>query len=314
MGLTDALRSFHNQMFCEPVSRGRLGPSLTNSLSVSILRRACDLSPPSETQLAECALDRGRAMYDKKLAKSILEKLDEMFPQRAQLDELRQALPGFDLPEQEWLSAADALIKLRHADGRVLRTGIGDVPAMVANLEITDLGRQELRASTQVDSEESGDLDDLLPIFAKRRFDPDLAALTSNAGTSSPVSLVFIDIDHFKAVNDNFGHTAGNDVLIETASTTKSVSKGKGRCYRWGGDELAVLLPSYDASEAQALAEQLRDTVGRVKLASYPNKITLSIGVASYPGSCASGAELFACADRAMYKAKKAGGDQVSVA
>jgi diguanylate cyclase (GGDEF)-like protein len=253
-------------------------------------------------------------MYDKRLANRILEKLEEMFPQKAQLDELRQTLPGFDLPEQEWLLAADALIKMGHATGKALRAGMGDVPRMVMNLEITHLGREELRSSKQASSEESGDLDGLLPILARRQFDADWPPLTTGASESAPLCLILADIDHFKAVNDGHGHTAGDEVLIETASAIKSVCKGKGRCYRLGGDELAVLLPNCNTAEGQALAERLRDTVGRISFAHYPAKITLSIGVASYPGSCASGGELYACADRAMYEAKQSGRDWVSVA
>jgi diguanylate cyclase (GGDEF)-like protein len=157
-------------------------------------------------------------------------------------------------------------------------------------------------------------LDDLLPIFPKRLFDPDLAESAAAADVTAPLSLLVIDFDHFKSVNDMFGHTVGNEVLIATASIIKSVCKGKGRCYRWGGDELAVLLPNHTSGEAQAVAERMRDAVAAIRVPNYPNTITLSIGVASYPGPCTSSDRLFNDADDAARAAKEAGRDRVSMA
>ncbi len=157
-------------------------------------------------------------------------------------------------------------------------------------------------------------VDDLLPIFPKRQFDVDLLELASVADASAPLSLVFIDIDHFKQVNDCFGHAVGDEVLIGTASTIKSVCNGKGRCYRWGGDELAVLLPNHNLSEAQSVAVRMRETVSGLELKGYSGKITLSIGIASYPDSCDSSEELFKCADEAVYAAKNGGRDRICIA
>jgi diguanylate cyclase (GGDEF)-like protein len=123
-----------------------------------------------------------------------------------------------------------------------------------------------------------------------------------------------IDFDHFKSVNDRFGHSVGNEVLLGTASTIKSVCTGKGRCYRWGGDELAVLLPNHTSREAHAVAERMRDDVAELKFPSYPETVTLSMGIASYPGSCSSRERLFNDADDAARAAKDAGRDQICVA
>lgn len=156
--------------------------------------------------------------------------------------------------------------------------------------------------------------DDLLPIFPRRQFDSDLPKYLETTTDSAPLALLMIDIDNFKQVNDTFQHHVGDEVLKGIASAVKSVCERKGRCYRFGGDELAVLLPNHEIAEAQAVAERLRVSVGRVKFERYPNQMTLSIGVATYPGSCVSRDELFQCADRAMYDAKQNGKNRVSAA
>jgi diguanylate cyclase (GGDEF)-like protein len=115
-------------------------------------------------------------------------------------------------------------------------------------------------------------------------------------------------------VNDTFQHDVGDEVLKGIASEIKSACQFKGKCYRYGGDEIAVLLPNHTAAEAYAVAERIRASVARVRFEGYPNQMTLSIGVAAYPGSCPTSDRLFKCADQAMYDAKQNGKNQVRVA
>jgi len=156
--------------------------------------------------------------------------------------------------------------------------------------------------------------DDLLPILPRRRLDPELDELAANANEGAPLALLMIDIDNFKTVNDRFKHHVGDEVLIGIASAIKSVCESKGRCYRYGGDEIAVLLPNHSLPEARAVAERILGTVAGVKFEGYPNRMTLSIGVACFPGSCKEGSELLRCADGAMYNAKEGGKNQVRIA
>jgi diguanylate cyclase (GGDEF)-like protein len=161
---------------------------------------------------------------------------------------------------------------------------------------------------------ESKDLDSLLALFTKREFTKDLPLLTSKAGTAAPLSALFIDLDHFKSVNDTHGHPIGDEVLIGTTSALKTACEGKGHCYRWGGEELVVLLPNYNSAEAVALAERIREAISQVQFSGYPNQVTASIGVASYPEISASADELEKDADQAMYAAKDAGRNRVCLA
>src|SRR4029077_5554041 len=146
--------------------------------------------------------------------------------------------------------------------------------------------------------------DDLLPLYRKRQFESDLPALLSEAGEDAPLSLLFIDLDHFKQVNDNHGHLVGNEVLIGVASATKAICAAKGRCYRWGGEELAVLLTNYTCAEAASLAERIRNAVSKLAFKGYSHHITVSVGVACYPETSGTSENLIEQADKAMYQAK----------
>jgi diguanylate cyclase (GGDEF)-like protein len=218
----------------------------------------------------------------------------------------------------------------RHIQEKVSHAGMGNVgPSLAATItnEIAGIQAQIRRKLSRTLFEVSQNvrsasaqhappeqLDDLLPILAKRQFGSDFASLAAAADASNPLSMLMIDFDHFKSVNDAFGHSVGDEVLTGTAAAIKSTCKGKGHCYRWGGDELAVLLPNHTLPEARAVAERMREVVAEVKFPNYPNRVTLSIGIASYPGSCDSSDLLFNEADDAAMAAKKAGRDQLCVA
>jgi len=161
---------------------------------------------------------------------------------------------------------------------------------------------------------DDGGQDDLLPLYRKLRFETGLKALVSQAGEHSPLSLLFADLDHFKQVNDQYGHPVGNEVLIGVATAAKAVCANKGHCYRWGGEELAILLPNYTAAEAAALAERIRQAVSKLEFSKYPGKMTISVGVSCYPETSTTAERLVEHADVAMYKAKRAGRDRVVAA
>jgi diguanylate cyclase (GGDEF)-like protein len=252
-------------------------------------------------------------VYNEKLALAILLRVAEEFPRKSQINDLRQSLSEFStIPEEEWLVALSALIELGHAKGRVLPNGMGEIPAAIANIEITELGRGLLKQSQRVPAVNSGDMDDLLPIFAKRQFEKDLVIFAMDA--SSPLSLLFIDLDHFKSVNDTFNHLVGNEVLIGTAETLRIVCEKKGSCYRWGGEEFAVLLPNFSLSEAQTSAERVRDAISRTRFKNYPHRVTTSIGVATFGETSTNTDDLVRDADDAMLGAKKGGRNQVRLA
>lgn len=163
-------------------------------------------------------------------------------------------------------------------------------------------------------SGEDDEKDDLLPVLRRKVFDRDLLALSSVATESEPVSLLILDLDHFKAVNDTHGHPVGDEVLIECAHAIVRRSRLKGKVYRFGGEEIAVLLTNFTVSEAFALAESIRSEIATSKMSSKKLSITASIGVATAPVHAAEGKQLLKVADEALYTAKHLGRNLVRIA
>ncbi len=125
-------------------------------------------------------------------------------------------------------------------------------------------------------------------------------------------SILFLDIDHFKALNDGYGHASGDIVLYEFAQVLRSRLRGIDTVGRWGGEEFVAILPEMTIDEAQAFAEEVRIDVG-AHLFSIGGGIRLScsIGIACYPTEALEQEELMNAADQAMYAAKRLGRNQV---
>jgi diguanylate cyclase (GGDEF)-like protein len=129
------------------------------------------------------------------------------------------------------------------------------------------------------------------------------------------LSVLFLDIDRFKAINDRLGHTVGDRVLAEFASTVKSCLRPVDTLGRWGGEEFVAVLPETGAEEAAAVAERIRARVEAHRFALEDDKdLTCSIGSGSYPGDACDVASLIDVADRAMYDAKRLGRNRLAAA
>ncbi len=128
-----------------------------------------------------------------------------------------------------------------------------------------------------------------------------------------PLSLLMLDLDHFKKVNDTFGHQAGDYVLRHTAEVVRESLRAQDLFARYGGEEFALVLPETTLDNAVALAEKLRARVeqGRYEHDGRAIAVTLSIGVATLEPSHAEHEELVASADRQLYAAKKGGRNRV---
>jgi len=124
-----------------------------------------------------------------------------------------------------------------------------------------------------------------------------------------PLSLLYIDCDDFKLVNDRFGHVAGDNVLSAVGGTLRQAVRGLDTVARLGGDEFGVLLPEVDGAGAVALAERLRLQL-RETLAGRGDAVTFSIGVATFLRPPASVDEMILRADELMYEAKRSGKDR----
>ena len=127
------------------------------------------------------------------------------------------------------------------------------------------------------------------------------------------LSLLLLDIDHFKRVNDTHGHPAGDAVLRGVARLLQKCARETDAVARYGGEELAVVLPETDADGARAIAERIRRTI---EAAQHPTeqgvlRVTVSIGIAT---TARSPEELVESADKALYRAKQSGRNRVELA
>jgi diguanylate cyclase (GGDEF)-like protein len=132
-----------------------------------------------------------------------------------------------------------------------------------------------------------------------------------------PLSLVLIDLDHFKGVNDTHGHAAGDDVLRAAADALRSVCRDVDLAARLGGEELAILLPETDSAGARVVAERTRERIEAVPHRSpggAPFTVTASLGVATATGGSHGGEELLQASDEALYRAKDEGRNRVVIA
>ena len=159
---------------------------------------------------------------------------------------------------------------------------------------------------------QSAATDGLTGIANRRAFDITLDRYLARAvSTFEPVSLVLLDIDHFKPLNDEHGHQTGDDILRQVAALLGETARTIDVPARYGGEEFAVVLPECDAVEAAMVAERLRRAIEQADLIV---KITVSAGVATFPEHGATPEALIRAADDALYSAKDAGRNRVVAA
>ena len=150
--------------------------------------------------------------------------------------------------------------------------------------------------------------DGLTGLHTRRSF-VDVAAAEVEASADRSMAVIMIDIDHFKVINDTYGHATGDAVLQETAVRCRSVLRAGDVLARYGGDEMVALLPGADSDVASLIAERIRAEVSdrRVVTSFGPVPVSLSLGIAA--GMQLGMEELLRRADVALYDAKQSGRD-----
>jgi diguanylate cyclase (GGDEF)-like protein/PAS domain S-box-containing protein len=160
-------------------------------------------------------------------------------------------------------------------------------------------------------------VDHLTGCFNRRYFDQKLAEEINRATRySRDLSLVLLDVDHFKQINDKMSYKQGDQVLVETAKVFRSHTREVDMVCRYGGDEFAILMPETSYEHAIAKAENLRQVVRSLQFTNTadpdkPLKLTLSIGVTAHHPDIRTGDELLRAVDEALHTAKRSGRDAV---
>jgi diguanylate cyclase (GGDEF)-like protein len=166
---------------------------------------------------------------------------------------------------------------------------------------------------SDIDHRTESVIDGLTGMLNRRALTTRVAELAAQARvTGEPIGLVIGDLDHFKRINDEYGHAAGDAVLVDVAYTLRKELRAFDLAYRLGGEEFLVVLPGASLAEAEAIAEGLR-----VAVAEHPaggHDVTMSFGVASSGGGAFAPEAVLHAADEALYAAKRGGRDRVSVA
>lgn len=157
-------------------------------------------------------------------------------------------------------------------------------------------------------------IDDVTGLFNQRKLYKDLSLLVDKFNKEKePFSVLFIDLDHFKRVNDNFGHLIGTKLLELVALDVKQLLRDTDYMYRYGGDEFVVILPGAGAGSGKLVGERILSKIKSKKYnfqqesKNHSLDLSVSIGVAEFPTDAKSSEEVLAIADRMMYEAKESG-------
>lgn len=205
-------------------------------------------------------------------------------------------------------------------DCRQMQVALGEnLTLAISAYEISTLNmhlEQERKALALANQrlEQLAHFDPLTQVWNRYRIEQAIdAELVAAKRYGAAFALLLFDVDHFKQINDAYGHGVGDEVLVSLARLVETSLRGCDHLGRWGGEEFVVLATHSDEEAAMGLAERLRSLVATLHVSGLDQPITVSIGVAIWqPGdSCKT---LMSRADVAMYRAKRSGRNRVEVA
>ncbi|HEX4035524.1 MAG TPA: diguanylate cyclase [Solirubrobacteraceae bacterium] len=194
------------------------------------------------------------------------------------------------------------LSQLDDESRRRIRESVRQAAPVIANLR--NLARSQSRAAT----------DALTGLANRRALEDTIKRMVAQAHRADlPLAALMLDLDHFKEINDDFGHAKGDEILAAFGAQLEDVLRAGDFAARYGGEEFMVLLPGTDAEGALVLAERLRVAVHAIRVNGLDRRITTSVGVAILGEHALDAEGLERAADRALYLAKASGRDRVQM-
>ncbi len=186
--------------------------------------------------------------------------------------------------------------------------------ALFAQLVAVILDTTQLRESLR----EQAIRDPLTGLYNRRFMQETLTNQIHHAfRTNEPIGILLLDIDHFKSINDCYGHRAGDEVLQQVALFLKQHLRAGDIACRYGGEEFILILPGASLESTYERAQELRHQIEQFQFAMeemQSNRLTISVGVAAFPQHASNSDGLIDCADEALYRAKQAGRNRVNIA
>ena len=290
-----------------------------------VLRRVRDAHPPTRYLTTQIAANGRYAIGvdPEEDPQSFSHFGFEIFPDA----ELPMVLQGKELRTNTLMADGfgvwvTSLAPIRAADGTVVAAVAADLPALEGpeGESLSSDTRQTFATILQDTAErlsraETDAITDALTgLYNHRHLHECLAEELAQALDSGrPLSLLFCDLDHFKAYNDHLGHSAGDSALREVAHLIEQAVRNIDVAARYGGEEFCVLLVDTDTTQALAVGERIRERLVEADMRANGDRLTLSIGIATFPEHAATREMLLETADRAMYAAKRQGRNRVVV-
>lgn len=270
-------------------------------------RDALVVSPQSAQPVVEAATRRRMLVLKRLAASGIPQQQPVTVPSERSVVAMEAILPlGVRAP-------AWGLLLLQRKGGDGFTTDEMALAGELARLTLLHIEQ----ALSAINLRRSAELDAMTGTFNRRTIDQWLGRCFGEAvRDGSPLSVLFVDLDHFKSINDRFGHATGDECLRKVAMALRK-ELGEGDLLgRYGGEEFIVVLPGRAAAAARAVGEQIRAAVERVEVDSdgQPVRMTVSVGVAARLDRESKPAETVDRADKALYAAKRSGRNCVQVA
>ena len=258
---------------------------------------------------ASAALDRGQVIRSRDVSSADIEFLYPLSAEGEMVGAFQMRVPERELGE---------------AGSGIAAGGLGELDEV-----LSECSRHVALALKKEADADRAITDGLTGLLLKREFEPRLEeALGESLSRREPLALLVVDIDHFKKVNDTYGHRTGDLVLRGAAGLVRRHIRARDSAYRYGGEEICLVLPGTGAREAKAIAERLRESVEAARFMSEVGRevsVTISIGLTAVDprrrsskasggaGHIADPAEFFCRADTAVYRAKRTGRNKVVV-